>query len=93
MISCQATYLKVAILRSAAVISGAVLQRPMEAAGIEPASENVPLENLHTCQVPIWSYPGLKEPASQPGHQPIRYRPSPPGQQFGAILSKVTPFN
>jgi hypothetical protein len=65
----------------------------VEAAGIEPASENVPLENLHTCQVPIWSYPGLKEPASQPGHQPIRFRPSPPGQQLGAILSKVTPFN
>ena len=65
----------------------------VEAAGIEPASENVPLENLHTCQVPIWSYPGLKEPASQPGHQPIEYRPSPPGQQLGAILSKVTPFN
>ena len=65
----------------------------MEAAGIEPASENVPSENLHTCQVPIWSYPGLKEPASQPGHQPIKFRPSPPGQQFGAILPEVTPFN
>ena len=25
----------------------------MEAAGIEPASENVPRESLHTCQVPI----------------------------------------
>jgi len=69
------------------------LNSVMEAAGIEPASENVPLETLHTCQVPIWSYPGLKEPASQPGHQPIEYRPSPPGQQLGAILSKVTPFN
>ena len=63
----------------------------VEAAGIEPASENVPSENLHTCQVPIWSYPGLKEPASQPGHQPIRFRPSPPGQQLGAILPEVTP--
>ena len=63
----------------------------VEAAGIEPASENVPSENLHTCQVPIWSYPGLKEPASQPGHQPVVFRPSPPGQPFGAILPKVTP--
>jgi hypothetical protein len=46
----------------------------VEAAGIEPASENDPSEILHACQVPIWSYPGLKEPASQPGHPPIRFR-------------------
>ena len=37
----------------------------VEAAGIEPASENVPRESLHTCQVPILlSSPGLKEPAT-----------------------------
>jgi len=41
--------------------------REVEAAGIEPASENVPSEHLHTCQVPIWSYPGLKEPAKPTG--------------------------
>jgi hypothetical protein len=62
----------------------------MEAAGIEPASENVPSENLHTCQVPIWSYPGLKEPASQPGHQPVGFRFASPGQQVEAIPPKVT---
>ena len=65
----------------------------MEAAGIEPASENVPSENLHTCQVPIWSYPGLKEPASQPGHQPIEFRLLPAGHPLKAILQKVTPFD
>jgi len=25
----------------------------VEAAGIEPASENVPQESLHTCQIPV----------------------------------------
>lgn len=66
----------------------------MEAAGIEPASENVPQESLHTCQVPVLSRaPGLKEPASEPEHQPVEFRPALPGQPCGAILHKVTPFN
>src|SRR5262245_65556373 len=65
----------------------------MEAAGIEPASENVPSENLHTCQVPILSYSDLKEPAIQSEHQPVEFRPLPPGQQQGVIQSKVTLFN
>jgi len=66
----------------------------MEAAGIEPASENVPQESLHTCQVPILSRaPCLKEPASQQGHQPIEFRLALPGQWVEAILQKVTFFN
>ncbi len=65
----------------------------MEAAGIEPASENVPQESLHTYQVPFFSCPDLKEPASWPGHQPIGFRLAPLGRQFEAILHKVTPFN
>ncbi len=65
----------------------------MEAAGIEPASENVPQESLHTCQVPFFSCPDLKKPASWPEHQPIEFRPAPPGQLCGTILQKVTPFN
>ena len=65
----------------------------MEAAGIEPASENVPSENLHTCPVPNLSYPRLKEPASQRGHQPIKFRLAWPGQSVEAILPEVTPFN
>jgi len=39
------------------------------------------------------SYPDLKQPASWPGHKPVEFRLSPPGQQFEAILQKVTPFN
>jgi len=27
------------------------------------------------------------------GHQPVEFRPFPPGQPVGAILQKVTPFN
>ena len=66
----------------------------MEAAGIEPASENVPQESLHTCQAPVLSRaPGLKEPASEPGHQPVEFRLLLPGQRLEAILQKVTPFN
>ena len=66
----------------------------MEAAGIEPASENVPYESLHTCQVPILSRDrGLKEPTSQPDHQPVEFCPAPPGQPCGTILQKVTLFN
>ena len=58
----------------------------MEAAGIEPASENVPQESLHTCQVPFFSCPDLKKPASWPEHQPIEFRLALPGQRFEAIL-------
>ena len=65
----------------------------MEAAGIEPASENVPRESLHTCQVPLVSGPDLKEPASWPEHKPVGVHLAPPGQPFEAILHKVTPFN
>ena len=66
----------------------------MEAAGIEPASENVPYESLHTCPVPVLSHArSLKEPASQPGHQPVEFCPEQPGQRLEAILQKVTPFN
>jgi len=35
----------------------------------------------------------LKEPATWSGHQPIEFRLAPPGQQFEAILQKMTPFN
>jgi hypothetical protein len=65
----------------------------MEAAGIEPASENVPQESLHTYPVLFFSCPVLKKPASWPEHQPIKFRLAPPGRQFEAILHKVTPFN
>jgi len=65
----------------------------MEAAGIEPASENVPRESLHTCQVPIVWYATLKEPASWVEHEPVEIRLAQPGQRLEAILHKVTPFN
>ena len=65
----------------------------MEAAGIEPASENVPQKSLHTCQVPFLSWLGLKEPATRPKHQPVEFRPLPAGHPLGTILQKVTPFN
>ena len=65
----------------------------MEAAGIEPASENDPSENLHACQVPIFLCPGLRSLQGKPGHEPIGFRPPPPGQPREAILSEVTSFN
>jgi len=43
----------------------------MEAAGIEPASENVPQESLHTCQVPVCLVPlpkGTCKLAGAPAH-------------------------
>jgi len=65
----------------------------MEAAGIEPASENVPQRVYILVRLRFVSYPDLKQPASWPGHKPVEFRLSPPGQQFEAILQKVTPFN
>ena len=66
----------------------------VEAAGIEPASENVPQKSLHTCQIPILSRAlCLKEPASQQEHQPVEFSPARPGQSRGTILQKVTPFH
>jgi len=65
----------------------------MEAAGIEPASENVPQESLHTCQVAICLVPRPKATCKLAGAQAVEFRLSPPGQQFEAILQKVTPFN
>ena len=65
----------------------------MEAAGIEPASENVPQESLHTCQIPVCVVLQPSESASKLEHQPVEFRPFPPGQPVGAILQKVTSFN
>ena len=65
----------------------------MEAAGIEPASENVPQESLHTCQIPVCLVLQPKESASQMEHQPVVFRLALPGQRFETILQKVTPFN
>jgi hypothetical protein len=65
----------------------------MEAAGIEPASENVRSENLHTCQVPICYVPALGTCEAKPEHEPVKFRLASPGQQIEAIPSKVTPFN
>ena len=36
---------------------------------------------------------GLRNPRAKPEHEPVEFRLAPPGQQFEAILSKVTPFN
>ena len=47
----------------------------MEAAGIEPASENVQQESLHTYQVPFCLAPGAGEPATPPERQPIGVSP------------------
>ena len=70
------------------------IRQIMEAAGIEPASENVPQESLHTCQIPILSRAlCLKESASQQEHQPVEFGPARPGQSCGTILQKVTPFD
>ena len=41
----------------------------MEAAGIEPASENVPQESLHTCQVAICLVPRPKATCKLAGAQ------------------------
>ena len=65
----------------------------MEAAGIEPASENVRSENLHACQVPICYVPAFRTCEAKPGHEPVKFRLSSPGQQVEAILSKVSSFN
>ena len=65
----------------------------MEAAGIEPASKNVPLENLHTCQVPICYVPALGTCKQSRNTSPLIFVHRPPGQQSKTIPSKVTPFN
>ena len=58
----------------------------MEAAGIEPASENVQQESLHTYQVPIGLTPGAGEPATPPDASPIDFAPNQPGRPSEAIL-------
>jgi hypothetical protein len=65
----------------------------VEAAGIEPASENDQLENLHACQVPICYVPAFRTCEAKPGHEPVKFRFASPGQQVEAILPKVTFFN
>ena len=48
----------------------------MEAAGIEPASENVPQESLHTCQVPICFVPRPKGTCKPDrGTSPLSFAP------------------
>ena len=65
----------------------------MEAAGIEPASENDRSERLHACQIPICYVPALGTCEAKPGHEPVKFRLSSPGQQIEAILPKVSFFN
>ena len=62
----------------------------MEAAGIEPASENVQQESLHTCQVPNYLTLGAREPATSPKRQPVSFHSSTLGQYLEAILHKVS---
>jgi len=46
----------------------------MEAAGIEPASENVPQKSLHTCQVPILSHaPTWRNLQASRGTSPLSF--------------------
>ena len=65
----------------------------MEAAGIEPASENDRSENLHACQVPICYALAFRTCEAKPGHEPVGFRFASPGQQVEAILPEVTFFN
>ena len=65
----------------------------MEAAGIEPASENVQSENLHACQVPICYAPTFRTCEAKSGHEPVKFRLASPGQQFETILPEVSSFN
>jgi hypothetical protein len=41
----------------------------------------------------LFSSPDPKEPATWPEHQPVEFRPQPPGQPLRTILQEVTPFN
>src|SRR5262245_24606769 len=68
-------------------------QASMEAAGIEPASENVPRKSLHTCQVLIFVVSRPKRTcnlAETPAH---RVSPFAGGPRARAILQKMTPFS
>jgi hypothetical protein len=65
----------------------------MEAAGIEPASENDQSENLHACQVPICYALAFRTCEAKPEHEPVGVRFASPGQQVEAILPEVSFFN
>jgi len=60
----------------------------MEAAGIEPASENVQQESLHTYQVPIYLTSDAREPATSPERQPVKFTPVGRASQSGLSCMK-----
>jgi len=50
-----------------------ITYREVEAAGIEPASENVQQKSLHACQVRFFLTPSEIEPATSPDASPLNF--------------------